>query len=476
MRGAVMANSNQQTDAPSPADAAQRWVLPVAILGSSLGFIDSSVVNVALPAIQTDLGAALSTTQWISNGYVLSLASFILLGGSLGDRYGTLRAFAAGLIVFVLSSAICGLAGSSTLLILARFLQGAGAAVLVPTSLALISQAYAGESRGKAIGTWAGAGGVLMALGPPLGGWLVDHAGWRWIFFINLPVGALALALATKIRGSQSGNGARPLDLAGSVLAVAFLGLSAYGLMRIGEGEPGQGGAALAASLVFGLVFLRAEQRSAHPLLPLRLFRNRNFSGANALTVVLYGGLGGALFILPFHLINVHAYSATAAGTALLPFSIILGLGSRAAGGLAGAVGPRLPMTAGPALTALGFALLALSAGQAGYWWGYFPGLTLVGFGMTVTIPPLTTIVFDSAPEEDSGAASGINNAAARSGSLIAVAALGIAFGGANMAGLSPGELSSAYATVMAFAALAAAASALLAWAVISPRPVRAKP
>ncbi len=463
-----MVNADRLPDESLPQNVAQKWVLPVAILGSSLGFIDSSVVNVALPAIQADLNADLSTTQWISNGYVLSLASFILLGGSLGDRYGTLRAFVAGLVVFVASSALCGIAGSSLFLIIARFIQGAGAAVLVPTSLALISQAYTGESRGKAIGTWAGAGGVLMALGPPLGGWLVDNVGWRWIFFINLPVGCLALALATKIRFSQPGDGTRRLDILGSVLAVASLGLSAYGLIRIGEGQTGDGGAAFLVSLLIFLVFLLAENRSPHPVFPLRLFRNRDFWGSNALTVILYGGLGGALFILPFHLINVHGYSATLAGAALLPFSIILGLGSRAAGGLAGLTGPRLPMTTGPALTALGFALLAFSAAQSSYWWGYFPGLTLIGIGMTVTIPALTTIVFDSAPNEDSGAASGINNAAARSGSLLAVAGLGIAFGGADMAGLSPEELSGAYALVMAVAALAAASSALLAWIVIS--------
>lgn len=462
-----MTDLKQLSNEPVPQGTAQRWVLPVAILGSSLGFIDSSVVNVALPAIQADLHADLSTTQWISNGYVLSLASFILLGGSLGDRYGTLRAFVAGLLIFLGSSIVCGLAGSSMILIMARFIQGAGAAVLVPTSLALISQAYSGEGRGKAIGTWAGAGGVLMALGPPLGGWLVDTVGWRWIFFINLPVGALALAFSAKIEGSQEGDRTRQLDLLGAVLAVASLGLSAYGLMQIGAGETASGGTVFLASLVVIAVFLITEKRSAHPVLPLRLFANRNFWGANALTVVLYGGLGGALFMLPFHLINVHAYSATMAGAALLPFSIILGLGSRAAGGLANTTGPRFPLTAGPALTALGFALLAFSAGQASYAWGYLPGLTLLGVGMTVTIPALTTIVFDSAPKEDSGAASGINNAAARTGSLIAVAGLGIAFGGAEISKLSPGDLSEAYALVMSAAALAAAASALLSWSVI---------
>ncbi|MFS2150766.1 MFS transporter [Rhizobium sp. Rhizsp42] len=447
----------------------QKWVLPVSILGSSLGFIDSSVVNIALPAIQSDLHIGLSAVQWISNGYLLTLASFILLGGALGDRFGTLRAFCVGLSLFVLASMACGLATSPTVLIISRFIQGAGAAALVPTSLALISQAYTGEARGKAIGTWAGAGGVLMALGPPLGGWMVDHVGWRSIFYINVPIGALALLLARNVRESRKADGSRQLDIPGSIFAVVALGLFTYGLIAVGEGDISTGPAMLACSVAAGGLFLFVEQRSPYPILPLRLFRSRNFTGSNILTIILYGGLGGALFMLPFHLIKVHSFSTTMAGAAFLPFSVILGLGSRPAGGISSRVGPRLPMILGPLITASGFVLLALSGGQSAYLSGYFPGLVLIGLGMTITIPALTTVVFDSAPPDDSGAASGINNAAARSGSLFAVAALGIAFGSSDIGSLAPSDISQAYSAVMAVSAASALLSALLVWILIGP-------
>ncbi|NKL23701.1 MFS transporter [Rhizobium leguminosarum] len=455
------------TDGSPTASERHKWVLPVTILGSSLGFIDSSVVNIALPTIQSDFGVGLAAVQWISNGYLLTLASFILLGGALGDRFGTLKAFVVGLTVFVGASVACGLASSHGFLIAARMMQGAGGAVLVPTSLALISQAYTGEARGKAIGTWAGAGGVLMALGPPLGGWMVDHVGWRSIFFINVPIGALALLLSRNIRESQKGDHSRHLDIPGSILAVIALGLFTYALIQIGEGDIQGGMSILVVSLLIGGLFIFIESRSRHPILPLRLFSDRNFTGSNILTVVLYGGLGGALFMLPFHLIKAHEYSTTMAGAAFLPFSVILGVGSRSAGGISSKTGPRLPMVAGPVLTGIGFAALGFSSALDSYWIGYFPGLVLIGVGMTITIPVLTTIVFDSAPKEDSGSASGINNAAARSGGLIAVASLGIAFGTSDMNLLSPADISNAYAVIMTAASASAFLSALLAWLVI---------
>ncbi len=448
--------------------ASPRWVLPVSILGSSLGFIDSSVVNIALPSIQSDLRVDLSSIQWISNAYLLTLASLILLGGALGDRYGTLRAFVGGLGVFIVASAACGLSPNNATLITARLVQGAGAAVLVPTSLALISQAYTGEARGKAIGTWAGAGGVLMALGPTLGGWAVDTIGWRFVFFINVPIGALALLLSRNIAESRQGDPSRRLDMPGSVLAVATLALFTYSLIEVGSDRT-IGLVALALSLMTGAVFWIVETREKSPILPMRLFASRSFTAANLLTIVLYGGLGGAVFILPFHLLRVHGYSATEAGAAFLPFSLILGLGSPFAGGLSAKVGPRGPMTGGPILTAGGFALLGISASVPGYWLGYFPGLVLAAVGMTITIPALTTIVFDAAPEADSNAASGINNAAARSGGLIAVAAVGLAFGGSDIATLEPSAISAAYATVMIAATLSALVSGLVAlWAIPS--------
>ncbi|PZM17256.1 MFS transporter [Rhizobium tubonense] len=449
-------------------DASAKWVLAVSVLGSSLGFIDSSVVNVALPAIQDDLSAGLASIQWVANGYMLTLASFILLGGALGDRLGTLRAFRIGLTIFVAASVGCALSFSVQSLVAARLIQGAGAALLVPTSLALISQAYTGEARGKAIGTWSAAGGVLMALGPPLGGWMVDHASWRSIFFINVPIAALALLLSFKIVRGQARDASRRLDIPGSVLAVLALGCMTYGLIELGQGAMLAGSALLATSVPLMASFIYVEARSSAPIMPLRLFRDRNFAGSNALTAILYGGLGGAIFMLPFVLIKVHHYSPTEAGAAFLPLSIILGLGSRLAGGVAGKVGRRLPLIVGPTITTVGFAMLALSAQMPSYWTSYLPGLVLIGIGMTIAIPALTTTVFDSAPDADSGAASGINNAFARSGGLLAVAALGIAFGRSDLSSLSEQNLSNAYTVVMWFAALAAALSAVCAAATIT--------
>lgn len=446
-----------------------KWVLTVSVLGSALGFIDSSVVNIALPTIQSDFGAGLSAAQWISNGYMLSLASLILLGGGIGDQIGTLRAFRVGLMLFVLASVACGFALSVPMLVVARVVQGVGAAVLVPTSLALVSQAFTGEARGKAIGTWSAAGGVLLAFGPPLGGWLVDHAGWRSIFMINVPVGALALALSFRVDLEKTGNGHGRLDFAGSALAVLTLALLTYGLIELGEGDHFVGLTSVLLAVPAAALFLLIESRSPHPLVPLRLFRDRNFSGSNALTVILYAGLGGSLFLLPFVLIKVHHFSPTEAGMAFVPFSVILAMGSRVAGGLSSRTGPRLPLVVGPLTTAVGFATLGFSGSIQNYWTGFLPGLVLVGIGMTLAIPALTTTVFDAAPDEDSGAASGINNAAARTGGLLAVAALGLTFGTADAGAMAAGELLSAYGTVMLSAAVAAVLGAVCAAAFIEP-------
>jgi EmrB/QacA subfamily drug resistance transporter len=399
---------------------------------------------------------------------MLSLASLILLGGGIGDQIGTLRTFRVGLMLFVLASVACGFALSVPMLVVARVVQGIGAAVLVPTSLALVSQAFTGEARGKAIGTWSAAGGVLLAFGPPLGGWLVDHAGWRSIFMINVPVGALALALSFAVSLKKPDDQRGKLDFIGSALAVLTLGLLTYGLIRLGKGVSVVGVVSLILALPMAVLFLVVEACTSNALVPLRLFRDRNFSGANALTIILYAGLSGALFLLPFLLIKVHGYSPTAAGMAFVPFSVILGIGSRFSGGLAATTGPRLPLIAGPLVTAAGFATLALSGQSPSYLIGFFPGLVLIGLGMTLAIPALTTTVFDSAPDADSGAASGINNAAARTGGLLAVAALGIAFGKSDLATLGNDGLSSAYRTVMLFSAAAAVLSAICAATMIT--------
>lgn len=451
--------------------SALRWVLPATILGSSLSFIDSSVVNVALPGIQSGLQAELASMQWVVNGYMLTLASLILLGGAAGDRFGRRRVFLIGLIGFAATSLACGLAPSALWLIAGRLAQGAAAALLVPSSLAIIGAAYSGEERGRAIGTWAAAGALTTALGPPLGGWFVDTVGWRSIFFINLPLAAIAIWLALKLPADVATDTDKPLDIRGALLAILGLGLLSYGLIALGSGRQLYGGIALAAAIPAIWLFLRAEAKADVPMMPLTLFSNATFAGANVLTVLLYAALSGSLFLLPFLLIKAHGYSAAAAGAAFLPFSAIMGFGSRWAGGLAERLNARLPLVLGCALTGCGFVVLGLSGSVPSYWTGVFPGLVIMGIGMTLCVAPLTATIFSSAPGDKSGAASGINNAAARAGGLLAVAALGLAFGGADASAMRPEALADAYRVVMLFAAALAALSALTAALTIHPQP-----
>jgi EmrB/QacA subfamily drug resistance transporter len=451
------------------ANASTRWVLPTTILGSSLGFIDSSVVNVALPAMQQDFGARLGTMQWVMNGYMLTLASLILLGGSAGDRFGRRRVFIIGLLGFTAASLACAFAPSAPWLIGARLVQGGAAALLTPTSLAIIGTAYGGDARGPAIGTWAAAGALTTALGPPLGGWLVDTVGWRAIFYINLPLGVAAAALALHLPADRGTEHAPPLDRRGSALAVLTLGALSYGLIALGEGVVLNGVVALAAAAPLAWLFIRTEQRASAPMMPLTLFRNLSFSGANGLTVLLYAALSGALFLLPFLLIRVHGYSALAAGAAFLPFSAIMGLGSRRSGGLVGSFGSRVPLVIGPAVTAAGLVVLGLSARNPEYSTGVLPGLLVMSVGMTIAVAPLTTTVLNAVPEGMSGTASGINNAAARAGSLVAIAALGFAIGG-GATDIDEGALTDAYRITMLTAAALAGLSSVTAAITIAPQ------
>jgi EmrB/QacA subfamily drug resistance transporter len=443
------------------------WILPATILGSSLSFIDSSVVNVALPAMQRDFQSPLATMQWIVNGYMLMLAALILLGGAAGDRLGRRRVFLIGLVGFAAASVACGLAPAVPWLIAARFAQGVAAALLVPASLAIIGSAYSGEARGRAIGTWAGAAALTTALGPPLGGWLVDTSSWRAIFFVNLPIAAAAWLLALKIPSDRADESQGSIDGAGAVLGVLALGLLSYGLIAFGEGKRPIGAVVLGAAIPAIAFFIWREMRTRSPLMPLSLFRNVQFTGANALTVLLYAALSGGLFLLPFLLIQTHGYSATAAGAAFLPFSAIMGAGSRRAGGLVKQFGPRLPLVMGSLITACGYALLGFSGGDNSYWTGFLPGMVVLGIGMTIAVAPLTTTVFDSAPKDLSGVASGVNNAAARTGGLVAVAALGLAFGGAGASSIQASALPPAYRLVMFAAAILAVLSAVVAVATI---------
>ena len=447
-----------------------RWVLPATILGSSLSFIDGSVVNVALPAIRASFDSGLATVQWVVNGYMLTLASLILLGGSAGDRFGRRRVFQIGLVAFTAASLACALAPSAFWLVAARLAQGAAAALLTPASLAIIGASFTDDARGRAIGTWAAAGALTTALGPPLGGWLVDTVGWRAIFFINLPLGAAALWMGSRLPADPPMNGDDPLDTRGAALAIAALGALSFGLVALGEGNATRGLAAVAIAGPATWLFIRTEQRAVSPMMPLWLFRNRTFSGANALTVLLYAALSGPLFMLPFMLIEAHGFTATQAGAAFLPFSVVMGAGSRWSGGLAARIGARPQLILGPATTALGYVVLGLSAESASYWTGYLPGLLVVATGMTLSVAPLTTTVFAAAPDDRSGTASGINNAAARAGGLLAIAALGLAVGGVDEAGVVTGPaLAAAYRWIMFAAAVLAALSAITAAATIRP-------
>ncbi|HEY3599679.1 MAG TPA: MFS transporter [Paraburkholderia sp.] len=421
----------------------KRLALAATILGSSMAFIDGSVVNVALPSMQNELGASVAAMQWVVDAYLLFLGSLVLVGGSLGDKLGRRTIFISGIALFTLASAACGFAPNTGALIAARAVQGVGAALLVPSSLSIIGAVFDETERGRAIGTWAGVGAITSALGPVTGGWLVDAFSWRAIFFLNLPLAAVTIALAiSAVPNSLKPGAPQRLDWLGAAAAAAGLGALTYGLTRAsahGFTEPG-----VLASITGGVLVLAAfvviEAKSADPMMPLDVFRSRDFSGANLVTLLLYFGLGGVLFFLPFTLIRAHGYTATQAGAALLPMPIIIGVLSRFTGGLTDRFGPRALLTAGPVVAGIGFALFALPAGHsphATYWARFFPALVVVGLGLTITVAPLTTTVMASVSNDRTGVASGINNAVARVASLLAIAALGIVFVWSHGAALS---------------------------------------
>ncbi len=409
--------------------AEQPWVLAATILGSSMIFVDGTIVNVALPVVQRQFGATLAGAQWVVEAYALCLASFLLVGGAMGDRYGRRRVFAIGGVVFAIASAACGAASSLGQLVVARAAQGIGGALLAPSSLALISGSFAAGDRGRAIGTWSGSTAVLAGAGPVLGGWLIQHASWRWAFWVNLPIALLTLSiLFARVSESRDPDAPEALDWPGAALATLGLGMIVYGLLESGSGIAGPRTRVLMVSAGVAALgaFVAIERRARAPMMPVSLFRSRRFTGANALTVLLYAALGGALFFLPFDLIQVQHRSPTAAGAALLPFILVMSALSRWSGGLVTRYGPRLPLVVGPALAALGFLLLALTSAGRSYWVDVLPGIATVGLGMAVSVAPLTTTVMSAAPSSAAGAASGINNAASRVAGLLAIAVLGL--------------------------------------------------
>jgi EmrB/QacA subfamily drug resistance transporter len=437
----------------SPTSAGR--ALFVAIAGSSMASLDATVVNVALPVIQRKLDASLGAVQWMVEAYALLLASLVLVGGALGDRFGRKRTVLCGVALFAVASAACGAAPSAWLLVGARAVQGVGAALLVPGSLALIGSAYDGPARDKAIGVWSASGAITGAIGPVIGGWVVAHASWRWLFLFNLPLALLVMVAARGVGETRDPQAARRTDVGGAALVTLGLGLLVFALIDHGEHTGAAGSLALYVGGAAALVtFVVVESREAEPMVDLALFRRPVFAGTNLLTLLLYSALGGAFFFLPFELIQVRGYSPTEAGATLLPCIVCIAGLSSVAGGLASRRGPRTLLTVGPLIAGAGFFLLAVlpgepSAPHRSYGTTYLPGMVVLGIGMGLTVAPLTSAVMGSVEARHAGLASGVNNAVARAASLLAVAAFGRAY-------LAAG----AHAVMMISAVLAAVSAA----------------
>lgn len=449
-----------------------RWVVAATALGSGVAFLDGTVVNVALPAIGEDLGTSITGLQWTVNAYMVTLSALLLLGGGLGDHFGRRAMFVAGLGGFTVASVLCGVAPSAGYLIAARSLQGVGGALLVPGSMSIIAATFHPDDRGPAIGAWSGLAGVASSIGPFLGGWLIQAASWRFIFFINVPLAAVAIAITLRHVPETRSPQRVPLDLKGApLITVALAGLS-YAAIE----HSGRASVIAAVGGVIALAwFLRVEQRSTHPTLPLHLFGSRQFSGTNLSTLAVYAGLGGAFFLVVLRLQASMGYSPLEAGAALTPFTVMMLVLSPTAGKLGQRIGPRIPMTIGPLITATGFVMFSgLSPGDP-YATGVLPGVLLFGLGMALTVAPLTAAVLGSVDDDLAGIASGVSNAVARLAPLIAVAALpavtGISDAASVQAGLDAG-FSGALLICAASCALGGVIAALFVSATTEVQPV----
>ncbi len=443
-----------------------RAVLAAATLGSAMALLDSTVVNVALRQVGEDLDASLGDLQWVANGYLLTLAALTLLGGSLGDRYGRRRIFVLGVIGFAVTSAACGLAPTAPFLVVARIAQGVAAALLTPGSLAMIQGSFAPADRARAIGTWSGFGSMAAAIGPFVGGWLVEAASWRWVFLINLPVAALALLAARAVPETRDPGAVPGFDTRGAVLGAVGLGGVTYALIQWTTTPPAAA-VALVLGLVAGAAFVVAERRSPHPMLPLSLFASRQFSAANVMTLLTYAALGGVLFFLVLQLQTVAGYGALRAGLATLPITVAMVLLAGRGGALAARIGPRLPMAVGPLLCGVGTFLLAGVDARVDYWLDVAVPLTVFGLGLATLVAPLTAAVLAAAPDHHAGVASGVNNAVARAGSLLAVAALPLLVGLSGEDYQVPSAFGEGYRSAMVWCAGVLVVSGVFSWLTI---------
>lgn len=437
-----------------------RAVVAAATLGSGMTLLDGTVVNVALRAIGEDLDAGVAALQWTTNGYLLTLAALILLGGALGDRFGRRRVFVVGTVLFAAASLLCGLAPTAGWLVAARLLQGAGAALLAPGSLAMVQGAFCPEDRPRAIGLWSGLGSIAAAVGPFVGGLLVDHASWRWIFLLNLPLAVATVALARRVPETRDAARAPGADAPGAVLATLALGATTYALVDAGSAVAGL---AAAVGVAAAVGFVLVERRARHPMLPLGLFADRTFAAANAMTLLVYAALGAVLFFLVLQLQTVAGWSALEAGLATVPITVCMLLLAARGGALATRTGPRLPLTVGPLLMAGGVLLLRGAGAQTSYAVDVLPGLTVFGLGLALMVAPLTATVLAAAPDRHAGVASGVSNAVARAGTLLAVAALPPLVGLAGADYARPEVMDAGYR-----AALLACAGLLVAGAAVS--------